>query len=199
MAKDKDSVTLAQRMARFGMRKRPLKNVNVKANAELHLDPQAKRYAGRITHHKVKSAADLKRLVGAPPGAVGQNAPSPAQRNNFISSANPAFLHFPAVPLADPEQHAQLAAYLFGPEVEEPTTADKKVFSQLDKLIRELDVAVAVFWAADIHIEEGATLVVDPKIQTLFANAIIIEDNATLKMQSAFSQIDCVRLHFVHS
>jgi hypothetical protein len=199
MAKGNDSITVAKRLSRFGLGSRKLKNLNVKEGATLHLDPADKKHADRIEHLKVKSAGDLKRWLGVPEGATGQSTAAPSGKGAFVSAQQASFLPFPAVPLDDPEMHAHLMTYLMSPALEKPTATEKKLITHLDKLIRDIGISISIFLAQDIHIEENATLSVDPKIQTLFANAVILEDNATLSMQSSVSQIDCTRLHFVKS
>ena len=200
---DPHRVTTSQRLARFGLAEREsqLKNLNVRGGAEVHLDPQDRRYTEHIAVLRPQSASDLKRWLGVPIGAIGQALPAPAHTAGFVSTAEPSsFLPYPAVPLEDPEMQANLMAYLLNTKTTaEPTPTERRLVAHLDATISGLSIAVAIYLAADIHVEEGATLVVNKKISTLFANHIILEDGASIRMQSPVSQIDCARMRFVHS
>jgi hypothetical protein len=193
-------VPLSTRLARYGLEKMEgeLKKLNIK-RGEAILDPTDKRHAERIRRLKTHSVHDLKRWMGVPDGAIGQNAPAPLQKAGFIPSDSRTFQPFPTVRLIDRDLSAHLVSYLLHPTPENPSTGEKQIISSLDEAIRKLGIELTIFLAADVHIEENTTLVVDPKIQILFANAIVLEDNASLRMQSTGARIDCARLHFVHS
>src|SRR5260221_13073238 len=102
----KNHITLSQRLALLGLedRESELKNLNVKEGTELRLSSKDPRHAKRIAQIPVKSARELKRLLGVPDGAIGQDTPPKAHPEGFVSTLNGLpFLPFPAVPLMDKE------------------------------------------------------------------------------------------------
>jgi hypothetical protein len=196
-------VTLSERLSRLGLveRMNQLKNLNVKAGTEVRISSGDKHHAKRMARLPVKSARELKHLLGVPEGAVGQDTPARANPERFVSSANGfPFLPFPAVPLRDKAVQARLMSYLLTTtKLRKPTGVEKRLLVELDDSIRQAAIVVAVFLAADIHVEEGATLIVDKDIQFLFGNHIILEDEASIIMESPVSRIDCARMRFVRS
>lgn len=203
MTTKSNHLTVEQRLGLLGLADRAgeLKNLNVKENAEVRISAEDPRHAARIARLEANSAKDLKRWLGVPEGAVGQSVPAKAHPAGFVSTADVTpFLSFPAVPIHDVETRAQMMSYMLSTAtLDKPSPAEKKLVGHLDRAIRDAGVVITVFLASDIHVEEGATLVVDRNIQTLFGNHIILEDNATLMMESPTARIDCARLRYVSS
>lgn len=194
-------ISVADRLERFGLAARAaeLKNLNVKAGAELRLSQQERRHANQIVTLQVKSAHDLKRWLGVPFSAIGQSKPAPAHPGGFVSSNSP-FLSFSSVPIPDPEASQQLASYLLSNAKRgDETPAERQILARLDRMIIDAEISISIYLAADIHIEEGATLILDEKVQTLFGNHIILEDDSRIIMEGSFQQIDCARMRYVKS
>jgi len=195
--------TVSQRLARLGLaeREKQLRNLNVKSGAEVVITLADRRHAPHIATLHAQAASELKRWVGVPFGALGQASSVPANKATFVStSEGHPFLPFPAVPLDDLEMQGHLMSYLLSttaPALQ--TRAEKALMNRLDQVVRHLDISVVVYLAKDIHVEEGATLVIGPKVHTLFGNHIIVENDATIRMEAPVARIDCARLRFVQS
>jgi hypothetical protein len=192
-------LTVSARLARFGLAdlENQLQDLKVQGGQEVHIDPQDRAHAKRIAVLDVRSADDLKRWLGVPDGAIGQASPATAHPVGFVSTdiASPFLDILPAIPLKDPELRARLMLYVTSSATAaKQTPTEKKLRAQLDTVTSNAGIKLAVFLNANIYVEAGATLVIGKKITHLFANQIILEDGATIRMDGSFTQIDCASI-----
>jgi hypothetical protein len=203
MSAHREPLSVAQRLDRFGLadRESTLKKLYVKEGAETRISPDDPKFEERISVLKPRSANDLKRWLGIPSGAIGQKEPARAHKAGFIPTAERSpFAPHPELPIEDDEAREDLLAYVLSNSIpKKPTEAEKQFVSRLNDVVRQHKIAISVFLASDIHVEEGATLILNKKLNVLFGNHIIVEDGAKIIMESPFPQIDCGRLRYVRS
>lgn len=188
--------TLRSRLEAYGLADREQHGVdiNVAANSELVIsarDPQAKE---QIVHLTPKSAHDLKRWIGVPAHAVRTatsltSSSSMATRSETHPGGNRSSLFVPQVRFGrdDRETQAYLSAFLFR-QVGDVVQAE---LDTLDRYIERTAIGVSVFLANDIYVAAGARLILDRKIQVLFARYITVADNGRVEMNSPVARIDC--------
>jgi hypothetical protein len=187
-----ESKTLRARLEAYGLADREQHGVDitVEANQELVLssrDPQA---TEQIVHLRPKSAHDLKRWIGVPEHAVrtSPSRPAAATRSEY-AQADRSSLFVPQVRFGcdDRDSQAYLSAFLF----RGVSTVTKGELDVLERYIERAAIGVSVFLANDIYVAAGARLVVDRKIQVLFARYITVADKGRLEMNSPVARIDC--------
>jgi hypothetical protein len=187
--------TVSQRLARYGLQDREaqLTELRVVRGTRLHLtleDPEHRQKAAVL---RVKSAAELKQWLGVPNGAVAQDKPAPKSPRGFVSRAGShPFVPYPKTPLRNPGLNADLMSYL----LRDTTTVTPGEVEPLNNYMLNNPVNIAILLFADIFIDNESTLVIDTKIQTLFAGNIFIGEGGenpggTLEMQSPVASIDC--------
>ncbi len=200
---DREPLSVSQRLERFGLadRERTLKRLYVKEGAEVRISPDDRKFEGRISVLRPKSANDLKRWLGVPSGAIGQSKPAAAHTAGFFPTAEPSpFAPHPELPIEDVDAREDLLAYVLSTSIpKKPTPAEKQFVNRLNDIVRKSDIAISVLLNNEVHIEEGATLILNKKLNVLFGTHIIIEDDATIIMEAPVSQIDCGRLRYVRS
>lgn len=196
----KQKVSLSTRLSRYGLEEMEseLKDLHVN-KGEVILDPSDKHHAKRTRRLKVHSVDDLKQWMGVPRGAIRHTDSAPSHENDSLSTNNCLFQPFPTLPEFDAELSAHLVAYMLHPTPKYLSAGDRQIVSRINERIRESGIAISIFLALDIHIEENTTLIVGPNVQILFANSIVMENNSALRMESFGSHIDCARLQYVES
>jgi hypothetical protein len=185
--------TLRSRLEAYGLADREQHGVDIRveANQELVIstgDPQAK---DQLVHLKPKTAHDLKRWIGVPGHAV-QTATSSSSAMTPTASyapANRCSLFVPQVRFGRDERETQayLSAFLF----RHAGDVVQAELETLDRYIERAAIGVSVFLANDIYVAPGARLVVDGKIQVLFARYITVAGSGQIRMNSAVAKIDC--------
>jgi hypothetical protein len=196
-AYDRQFVTLSQRLARYGLgdREEQLADLRLERGTQMHVRTQDPRQRERIVAIPIRSAADLKRLIGVPNGAVAQASPAPGHPDRFVSRAGCfPFIPYPAIRLGNAELQANLISYL----VNDSSAAVEKELGPLNAFIASVEPVLQIFLCQDIYVAADSSLVVDSKIQTLFANHIFIEDGGSIHMQAPIARIDCAGVQQVH-
>lgn len=204
MACDPQYKTLRDRLETYGLVERELHGVDitVEPNQTLVLSGRDAHAAGQIVHLRPRTAHDLKRWIGIPEHAVQTSAAMPASATRAAAYTAPHrdSLFVPQVRFGreDRDLQAHLSTFLFR---RAPEGAADEV-AMLDRYLERAGVGVSVFLANDIYVAGGARLIVDAKIQVLFARYITVAWNGHLSMNSPIAKIDCAGLRgqsqFVH-
>ena len=191
-AAKKPTKTLSQRLARYGLQDhaKQLTELRVMRGTQLHLTLGHPDHRGKAVVLRVRTAAELKQWLGVPNGAVAQSNAVPKKQKNFISRAGCyPFVPHPRTPFFnDPALNSSLMSYL----LHDTTKVPPAEVNVLNNRLVDSEVNVAIYLFSDIYIDNDSTLLVDTKIQTLFAGNIYIgNDNGRLEMQSPVASIDC--------
>ena len=179
-------------------------DITVASNQTLLLsarDPQAKE---QIVHLRPRTAHDLKRWIGVPEHAVPTGASSASAATRAASYSAVATergsIFVPQVRFGreDRDLQAHLSTFLFR-GVRDVATDE---VAALERYLVRAGIGVSVFLANDIYVAAGARLIVDAKIQVLFARYITVAFNGHIRMNSPLAKIDCAGMRrqsqFVH-
>ena len=188
--------TLCSRLETYGLadRENQLVDIKLEANQQLALsmqDLEVKRY---IVNLRPQSPYDLKKWIGIPDHAV-RSWPQPLHAETHSASqvtgaARSVFTPQLQVVPSDLEMQTNLSSFL----LRNTSTITKHELSALENFIDRSAIGVSVFLAQDIYVAAGAQLIVDKKIQVLFARYITLAATGQIKFQSPFAKIDCAGL-----
>jgi hypothetical protein len=187
--------TLRSRLDTYGLadREKQLVDITLEANQEWKIsiqDPQAQEH---IVTLQPQSPYDLKKWIGIPDHAV-RSWPPPlrTEAHSAQVSAGTCSVFIPQLQVVpnDLEMQANLSSFL----LRSTTAITKQELGALEKFIDRSAIGVSVFLAQDIYVAAGAQLILDKKIQVLFARYITLAATGQIKLQSPFAKIDCAGL-----
>jgi len=188
--------TLRSRLDNYGLadRENQLVDISLEGNQQLALsmqDPEVQEY---IVTLRPKSPYDLKKWIGIPDHAVG-SSPSLASETHSAppSPCAPRSVFTPQLQIvpSDPEMQVNLSSFL----LRNSSAITQRELSTLQNFIDHAPatsaIGVSVILAQDIYVAAGARLILDKKIQVLFARYITLAATGQIQFQSPFAKIDC--------
>jgi hypothetical protein len=184
--------TLRSRLEAYGLADREphCVDITVEAGQELVLSSRDHEARERIVHLRPKTAHDLKRWIGVPEHAVRTSSSATAVSHSAShAESDPCSVFVPRARFGpdDHDMQTHLSTFLF----RNAAAATTEELTALERYIGRAAIGVSVFLANDIHVAAGARLIVDGKIQVLFARYITVADNGHLAMNSSVARIDC--------
>lgn len=192
MTKESNCVTMATRLEVYGLQDRETNRTDLRLspNETFVLTAEEEDLHPHLVRLRPESAYDLKRWLGVPNDA--RRAASSTRTDLAhaeTGSSLPCEIFTPRPPLdrSEPELQTNLHNFLFGDTRQ--VTAD--YVHILDRYIGRADITISIFAFNDIYVARHARLVVDKKIQVLFARHITVERTGLIDMQAPFSKIDC--------
>jgi hypothetical protein len=177
MPEEKCFVTLQTRLAKYGLEhlEGKLPDLKLQPSQKLTLTPDDPQTAKYLVTLNPQSPHDLKRWIGIPNTAFAK------------ASGCPVFVPQPPIATDEPGMRANLANYLFS----NSTAVTETQVGALKSFISRVNINVNIVLLFDIYVSAGATLVVDSKIQVLWANNITVEETGLIQMNSPFAKVDC--------
>jgi hypothetical protein len=184
--------SLESRLATYNLQDRldRLPDLRLEPNETVVLSADAEELRPHLIHLRPESVYDLKRWLGVPDHAVASVLPS----NTGGTAADAAthapcqiFTPHPPIDRTDPEMQTHLYHFLFG----DTRGVSKDDLGVLKKYIDRTDMVVSLFAFQDIYIARRSRLVLDRKVQVLFARYITVERTGVLEMQAPYARIDC--------
>lgn len=185
--------TLRSRLDTYGLAnvEEQLVDITLEANQQLVLsmqDPQTQKYTVTL---RPQSPYDLKKWIGIPDHAVRNGLQTLDDETRSASQVNgtacPVFVPQLQVVPGDSEMQTNLSSFLF----RNTSAITRGELSVIEKYMERSEIGISVVLARDIHVAAGAQLIVDKKIQVLFARYITLAATGQIKFQSPYAKLDC--------
>ncbi|PFH07884.1 hypothetical protein BCF11_0232 [Collimonas sp. PA-H2] len=192
MESERKFLSLESRLAAYNLRDRidRLPDLRVEPNETVVLTADEEELHPHLVRLRPDSAHDLKRWLGVPDHAA-RSTLSPSTENIGIGAAasvpGQIFIPRPPIDRIDPEMQTNLYNFLFN-NTRGVSDESLQVFK---KYIDRVQMLVSLFLFHDIYVSRHSRLVIDRKVQVLFARYITVEHTGILEMQAPYARIDC--------
>jgi hypothetical protein len=192
MGNESKFINLASRLAAYNLEERVdrLPDLQVAPNETVVLTADEEELLPHLVRLRPESPHDLKRWLGVPNHAFRSTLSTGTENietGAAVSVPCQIFVPHPPIDRVDPEMQTNLYNFLFG-DMRGVSDEHIRVFKNY---IDRAQIYVSLFLFQDIYVSRHARLVMDRKVQVLFARYITVENTGILEMQAPFARIDC--------